>query len=112
MFRRIDRAQSGEDLQVILTEPDAVIGKMAGAAVVLVAPQYPVLPGYSNNALYDFKALYCFLIQRMGIPDEIQFRQPLLRSELFMGIDPDSGKIRQIFYEFGITGIGFIRVGP
>ncbi len=80
----VHRTQPGKHVQGVLPETHAVIFKMGGTLIVTMTPEYAVLLGNTHHTFYTGQALHIRDVQRLGITDQIDFRNCLFAAALNM----------------------------
>ena len=98
MFAGVHGAQAGEDVQVVLSETHAVVIKMAGPVVVLVAAKDAIFARDAHDTVHHFEACDFRCIQRGGLADQINFGQCLLCAHHIVGPRGNAGQRSQVLH--------------
>ena len=80
MFPRVNRAQPGKDIEIVLTEMHAIVFKSHRALAIFVASENPVALGYPDYPLDGGQGGNLLRIDARGVANQVDFRQPLLHA--------------------------------
>ena len=102
MLGYIHRAQAGKDIQVVLAELHAVVGETALAIVIFMAAQNPVVIGNANGPLNRRQGFYFFLVQGLGIAQQVNLGQPLAGALDFVNANAHARQVFQVMHGLAI----------
>jgi hypothetical protein len=112
MFRDIDGAQTGKDIQVVLAKVHAVVLEPGRSVVVVVPAKHPVFLGNPHDSIDAGQAFHVLDLQRRGITDEVDLRQHLTGADLVVNAGADVCQVRQVLHQLpeGIAVLVGIRL--
>ena len=98
----IHRAQAGKDIQVVLAELHAVVGETALAIVIFMAAQNPVVIGNANGPFNRRQGFDFFLVQGLGIAQQVNLGQPLAGALNLVNANAHAGQVFQVMHGLAI----------